>query len=207
MTQQYFLLGRLTVTCKNKTWTHQALCDKAVSWLGRPKSQQGHGCHVAVSEVPSGWNGEIPDAIGFRETGEPRFGDSGSVLVEVKVSRADFLADKKKPHRINPETGMGNWRYYLCPEGLIHPSELPDKWGLLYVTPRGGIKPIVGAVMEKRYGESYESSLRSFHQNANTARERFLMVRLFQRIGNIDETNKRIKKMRNQYRALQKEKN
>ena len=45
-----------------------------------------------------------------------------------------FLADRSKPHRLNPEMGMGKYRYYICPTGLIKPEELPEKWGLIYVS-------------------------------------------------------------------------
>ncbi|MFA5649540.1 MAG: hypothetical protein WC914_00140 [Proteiniphilum sp.] len=68
---------------------------------------------------------EQPDAFGF--------GSCGTQLIEVKLSRGDFLADKKKFFRINPEFGLGTFRSYLCPEGLISIDELPPKWGLLYV--------------------------------------------------------------------------
>ncbi len=53
----------------------------------------------------------------------------GTVLVECKVSRADFLADMAKPHRYSG--GVGNWRYYVAPEGVISPDELLAKWGLV----------------------------------------------------------------------------
>lgn len=59
-----------------------------------------------------------------------------TAIIEVKVSHADFLADKKKWWRTD-EAGdygcqAGNYRLYLCPEGIIKPEELPDNWGLLY---------------------------------------------------------------------------
>ena len=71
--------------------------------------------------------GEEPDAIGWRPSGD-------SFLIEVKVSRSDFLADKKKLHRINPETGMGKTRFILCPKEMIQPNEVPGGWGLLWAT-------------------------------------------------------------------------
>ena len=70
--------------------------------------------------------GEVPDAIGFRH--------SVSILVECKATRSDFLADKKKAFRVDPAKGMGDWRFFLCPGGLIAPDGLPAGWGLLYVT-------------------------------------------------------------------------
>jgi hypothetical protein len=58
------------------------------------------------------------------------------VLVEGKVSRADFLADRDKPFRQKPEMGVGCERYYLAPRGLIRTGELPGGWGLLEVCGR-----------------------------------------------------------------------
>lgn len=72
--------------------------------------------------------------IGWRRAG---FLD-GTYLIEVKTSRADFLADAKKSHRqcSTPDAALGNWRFYLCSEGLIEPAELPEKWGLLWADER-----------------------------------------------------------------------
>ena len=58
-----------------------------------------------------------------------------TTLVEVKTSHSDFLADQKKWSRSKAaelsDKQLGNYRYYLCPEGMIDESEIPDKWGLL----------------------------------------------------------------------------
>ena len=57
-----------------------------------------------------------------------------SLLVECKVSRADFLSDRGKPFRADPAKGVGDWRFFLCPTGLIQAEEVPKGWGLLYTT-------------------------------------------------------------------------
>lgn len=123
---------------------HKELCALAVSWLKRPASRTGPGCLVAVSESANWINGEIPDAIGWRPYSHGR---AGSVVVEVKTSRADFLADAKKPHRTDPGRGMGAYRYYLAPEGVIRLDELPLKWGLVEVNGRGHLKVRAGHVL------------------------------------------------------------
>jgi hypothetical protein len=74
-------------------------------------------------------SGEMPDAIGWKKA-------CHSVLVESKVSRGDFLADRGKPFRLKPESGVGCERYYLAPRGLIRVEELPAGWGLLEVCGR-----------------------------------------------------------------------
>ncbi|MBI2680183.1 MAG: hypothetical protein HYX25_04135 [Candidatus Solibacter usitatus] len=72
---------------------------------------------------------ENPDVIGWAS-------GAGSVLIECKATRLDFLRDGKKSVRRNPRTGMGHRRYYLCPPDVIQVKDLPAKWGLLWVTQR-----------------------------------------------------------------------
>lgn len=100
---------------------HDWLVSRAVRWLRGSRK-----CGVVLAEV-IGAGFEQPDAIGWKSAG------LHSVLVECKVSRADFRADLKKPHRVNPGMGMGQERYYLTPRGLLDPGEIPEGWGLLEV--------------------------------------------------------------------------
>lgn len=111
--------------------THNALVQRAEKWL----SQQN--CKVVIKDPFKAYttNGEQPDAIGWR--------DGLSILIECKVSRADFLSDKKKKFRAEPEKGMGDWRFYMCPEGVIRPDDLPNGWGLLYATEKQ-VKKVFG---------------------------------------------------------------
>ena len=94
-------------------------------------------CGITFAELSTA-NYEIPDVLGFQS--------GGSSLIEAKASRNDFLSDKKKHFRKHPEMGMGNYRFYACPTGLIKENELPDKWGLIYVSEKGRctlkVKPI-----------------------------------------------------------------
>lgn len=121
--------------------THDELNVIASKWLKRPQSNKGPGCQVAMTEVGGLYDGERADAFGYR------WGfDGGSVVVESKVSRSDFLADRAKPHRNGTKPGMGTYRYYICPEGLINIHDLPHAWGLLWVNKRGHVKPIAGHI-------------------------------------------------------------
>ena len=100
--------------------THAQLVERAIEWL------RSYRCGIVLSEQAC-VSGEVPDAIGWKRA-------CRSVLVECKVSRADFLADREKPFRQNPELGVGCERFYLAPSGLISASELPRHWGLLECT-------------------------------------------------------------------------
>jgi hypothetical protein len=97
--------------------THALLIQKAVEWLRQ------YRCGVVLSEQAC-ISGEMPDAIGWKRA-------CHSVLVECKISRADFLADRGKPFRQKPDLGVGDERYYFVPRGLVQPDELPTGWGLL----------------------------------------------------------------------------
>ena len=96
---------------------HAFLVARAVEWLRR------YRCGVVLSEQAC-VSGETPDAIGWKRT-------CHSVLVECKISRADFLADRNKPFRVKPELGVGSERFYLAPKDLVKGQELPPGWGLL----------------------------------------------------------------------------
>jgi len=98
--------------------THQQLVRLAEQWLRR-----NYRCGIVLSEQSCA-SGETPDVIGWK-------GKCRSVLVECKISRADFFADQEKPFRKDPSLGMGCERFYLVPAGIISQDELPKRWGLL----------------------------------------------------------------------------
>jgi len=101
---------------------HDQLTRLGAKWLRR----QGFG--VVATEITAAGSREQPDVIGFRS--------HCSALIEVKVSRSDFLADFSKPERSEDGKGLGVYRFYLCPEGLIGLEDLPPKWGLLHARGR-----------------------------------------------------------------------
>ena len=96
--------------------THNPLCDLAGRYL------RGRGYEKVL--VQTGYRKENPDAFAIDKY--------GSILIECKATRSDFLADKKKPFRINPEQGIGQCRYYLVNEGVIKSEEdIPNGWQVL----------------------------------------------------------------------------
>ncbi|NEH32643.1 hypothetical protein [Rhizobium ruizarguesonis] len=38
-------------------------------------------------------------------------------------------------HSAQPQRGMGHYRSYLCPKGLITPEDVPENWGLIWYDP------------------------------------------------------------------------
>ncbi len=98
---------------------HKTLCELGEKWLRR------QGCRVVLRDPFKAIvrTGECPDVIGWR--------DGHSILIECKVSRSDFLADKNKKFRKDPALGMGDVRLFLAPPNVIQVEDLPEGWGLL----------------------------------------------------------------------------
>lgn len=100
--------------------THFELVKRAESWLIK------NGFKCVIRDPFKAATREHPDVIGWKH--------GISVVIECKSSLADFRQDAKKPFRKCPELGMGQWRLFLAPKGLISLDQLPDKWGLLEAT-------------------------------------------------------------------------
>ena len=117
--------------CKDQQMDADYVTKKAMSLL-----RKLHNYTIGATEF-SGCSAERVDGILFRS--------EGSTLIETKISRSDFKADAKKEFRGCESKGIGQLRYYACPDGLIKPEELPYKWGLIYVYPKNkAAKMIVG---------------------------------------------------------------
>lgn len=114
--------------------THNQLVRRMALWV-----QNNRRYSVVVTELSTRIS-ETPDVIGFN--------GSASLLVECKVSRADFLADRDKLFRSHAESGVGDLRYFAAPAGIIKPDELPENWGLLEIRDRQ-VREIVPAVAQR----------------------------------------------------------
>jgi hypothetical protein len=53
---------------------------------------------------------------------------------EIKCSRQDFMKDKEKEKHTVTDVKGANYFYYVCPAGLILPTEVDKRYGLIYVT-------------------------------------------------------------------------
>lgn len=101
---------------------HNELVRIGARWLKK------QGFPIVATEIFALGSREQPDIVGFRAT--------CSAVIEAKVSRSDFLADLKKPERMSPQEGVGVYRFYLCPPGIIGLDDLPAGWGLLHAADR-----------------------------------------------------------------------
>lgn len=60
----------------------------------------------------------------------PSYSKSLTIAYEIKVTRRDFVQDKK----MHEYTMYANEAYLVCPSDVAKPEELPDGWGLLVVS-------------------------------------------------------------------------
>lgn len=108
---------------------HYQLCCEGAKYIIQPRATEPWQSQNMLSAVELVCFGcELTDVYATNRV--------TSTIIEVKTSHADFLADKRKYARSHEAEvnnhQLGNYRYYLCPEGVIKPEELPEGWGLLY---------------------------------------------------------------------------
>lgn len=142
---------------------HKRLVSLGAKWLLKhsPSKSDFHCLRsgIVVTEITS-YASESPDVLGFAN-------DDKTVLLEAKISRADFKKDSKKFFRLIPENGMGDFRMYITPPSLIKKEELPKNWGLLEVDEKDRIRVI-------KYAEE---------QKANKKAEHIVLKSIIKRIG------------------------
>lgn len=98
--------------------THAELVAAAHRWLA---GSQRHP--VVLSEPVRLTCSEVPDVIGWSA-------NASCSLVECKTSREDFVADLRKPFRRDPCRGLGAFRWFFAPRGVLRLEEIPSGWGL-----------------------------------------------------------------------------
>jgi hypothetical protein len=106
--------------------THADLVQRAIYWLWYTRR-----CRVVMAGCQGHYSGEIPDALGWRPQGQ-------SHLIECKVRRDDLTADRLKLWRRAPARGVGMYRWFMWPPGMVEfcPDMEPITWGVLLALPR-----------------------------------------------------------------------
>lgn len=157
-------------------FTHNELIELGRAWCIKPYSacaDYGHsGCAVVITEIKANtYAMEEPDVLGFC--------NKGSILIECKASRADFLKDKEKVfrHPALKEMALGNQRWYLAPLGIIKPDEVPEDWGLLEVLRnRDILYPKIRAAIQESNKESEINILISVMRRLNAEKDGHIAI-------------------------------
>ncbi|AUR95984.1 coil containing protein [Vibrio phage 1.215.B._10N.222.54.F7] len=159
---------------------HSKLCEIGRKWVLRAPSAKGGNMHLSFTEIGCNKTKEHPDVFGLHSSGE-------TIILEAKASRSDFLADKKKSFRANPDQGMGDFRYYISPKDVIKESDLDGtQWGLIWVSPGGNCKVLRGHCLHRSYHGREENDLK-WRCKKNKEAENDLILSLLIRTGfNVD---------------------
>lgn len=107
---------------------HHDLGATLATWLAR----SGRACWTNVEfRVRSAEAVQLvrPDVFSINATLNPERIEAA--VHEVKVSRSDFLADVAKPAKRAGYAAISERFYYVAPEGLLQPEEMPEDAGLL----------------------------------------------------------------------------
>lgn len=147
-----------------KIWGHGELCEFIADY-----ARKNMNAGLIFVEHKTSTVHQIPDVLIYRPT--------CTIELEVKVQRGDFLSDKNKPHRKDPSKGVGDYRFYVAPRGIIKAEELPKHWGLLEVTNKRVIATKVPKNYKCLYGNrgwyvDQLSRLYKYMYNARTSEER-----------------------------------
>ena len=133
------------------------MCLKVANLLRKGAKQAGIPAlsirAVELSTITTGTS-EAPDIIAYRQG----IGDSVCMVFEIKLSRSDFKADAKKKCRA--EKSMGVQRYFVVPDGLVTPEEIPNGWGLLYLRGR--------SLVSKKKSKLFTEEDRNIYGEINT---------------------------------------
>jgi hypothetical protein len=93
---------------------------------------------------------------------------------------------------------MGNYRYYLAPEGVLTLEDLPEKWGLIEVTPRGHLKVRAGHVLL-----AYRD-LDVWRHESNQVAELSTLALCLNRVGDPQAVQERLREQMNLVSRLQR---
>jgi len=81
------------------------------------------------AKVESGWVMAIPDVYSIRQTSVEEY--LQPVAHEIKVRRADLLADVRKPAKREAYRQLSSECWYVIREGIAEPEEIPAECGVL----------------------------------------------------------------------------
>ena len=119
-------------------WRHFA----AQSWTAVPQvtiamRDLGDDPAATVREARQALTDRRIDMLAARKPRRAALGDLETLAVEVKVTRADFLADVKHPEKQAPWRKAATRHAYAVPAGLVRADEVPEGSGLLAVKSHG----------------------------------------------------------------------
>ncbi|WP_410199523.1 hypothetical protein [Burkholderia cenocepacia] len=108
---------------------HHALAGRLAQWRQRQGRVTWQNIELLVDLESGGRQAIRPDVFSVAATYDEK--RINPCVDEVKVSRADFLADVARPEKRAGYGRIAEVLYYAAPTGMIEPSEVPEGCGLL----------------------------------------------------------------------------
>jgi hypothetical protein len=130
-------------------FSHKELVILSSNWVNRVLKFP-----IVCSELKCNGSREIPDVLAFRS--------NSSLIIECKTSLSDFRKDFSKPERNGSRIGVGNYRLYCAPVGLITIDRIPESWGLLEIDHKGKV-----ALVKFKQGNIYHNNDSPEHYKLN----------------------------------------
>lgn len=91
---------------------------------------------------------------------------------------------------------MGAYRYFMAPAGLISVEELPPKWGLIEVTPRGHMKVRAGHLLaDTQFGNNITEDV--WRHEHNWSAEIGTLAMCLNRVGDPQKLQDRLRELGN----------
>ena len=91
-----------------------------------------------ASPAEPGWAIAMPDVYSIRHTSVEDYVDP--VAHEIKVRRADLLADLRRPAKGEAYRWLSGECWYVIREGIAQPQEIPEVYGVLLARPDGRLE-------------------------------------------------------------------
>jgi hypothetical protein len=107
---------------------HEALVERVAESMTRAGRLAWRGLALRA-RVQSGWVMARPDVYSIRHTSVEHYLEP--VVHEIKVQRADLLADLRRPAKREAYGWLAAECWYVIREGIAHPDEIPAACGVL----------------------------------------------------------------------------
>lgn len=113
---------------------HEALVERVAREMTRAGRLAWRGLSLRA-KVEEGWVMSMPDVFSVRDTTVEDYLEP--VVHEIKVRRADLLADLKRPAKRAAYLQLGGECWYVLREGIATPEEVPPECGVIMAGPEG----------------------------------------------------------------------
>lgn len=128
------VLGSCLVRNRQAFDAHEALVAQVTQNVARA-GRLAYRNLMLRGRVGDGWKPCRPDVYSIRYTSVAAY--ARPVIHEVKVRRADLLSDLKNPDKRAAYQALSSEFFYVMPEGLATPHEIPEDCGVLFAGDAG----------------------------------------------------------------------